>query len=365
MRTILLSLFVSALLLFIAGSASGFSINHTTNYDGTSALQTSDTVTVHVFLDTEGAGAKSTDSGAGLATISIGVAFTAPQLEYVPGALSPPSSYAYLNYLYPPYYSYVTPDHGSQSSYILYAKPQPATGTFLGNSGGYMVPAQAPWQTWPLPQPGEGQVNFNWIPPSLPVFDQQTRASSNTWLGSIVLRVNSTAGGSAETGLFVDGTCCTVFTGDGVQHRSTTTVDARTQLTLDGPMTPSATPTSTPTPTPTPTSACQVLWPKKTIVTIGKGQSPSDNPKVVNFITGNIVDPTSLGETAHRIPVCEGTLVNVLVTDTTGIPTVTANSGGITCTGSTCVVMTISATEKYIARSSDGKDTDRMTLLPR
>jgi hypothetical protein len=27
--------------------------------------------------------------------------------------------------------------------------------------------------------------------------------------------------------------------------------------------------------------------------------------------------------------------------------------------------MTISATEKYIARSSDGKDTDRMTLLPK
>ena len=98
-------------------------------------------------------------------------------------------------------------------------------------------------------------------------------------------------------------------------------------------------------------------------MTIGKGQSPSNNPKVLNFISGNIIDPNSLGDTAHRIPVCTGTRVDILVTDTTGDPIVTANSGGITCTGSTCVVMTIGATEKYIARSSDGKDTDRMTLL--
>jgi hypothetical protein len=99
-------------------------------------------------------------------------------------------------------------------------------------------------------------------------------------------------------------------------------------------------------------------------MTLGKGQSPSNNPKVVNFITGNIVDPGSLGDTAHRIPVCSGTRVDVTVTDTTGTPTVTENSGGISCTGSMCVVETISATEKYIARSADGKDTDRMTLLP-
>jgi hypothetical protein len=100
-------------------------------------------------------------------------------------------------------------------------------------------------------------------------------------------------------------------------------------------------------------------------MTIGKGQSPSNNPKVLNAITGNIVDPASLGEKASRIPVCEGTQVTVEVSDTTGTPTVTANSGGIICVGSTCTVMTIMAKEKYIARSSDGKDTDRMTLLPK
>ena len=100
-------------------------------------------------------------------------------------------------------------------------------------------------------------------------------------------------------------------------------------------------------------------------MTLGKGQSRSNNLKVVNVINGNIIDPDSLGNTAHRIPVCSGTRVDLTVTDATGTPTVTANSGGINCTGSTCTVVTISGTEKYIARSSDGKDTDRMTLLPR
>jgi hypothetical protein len=113
--------------------------------------------------------------------------------------------------------------------------------------------------------------------------------------------------------------------------------------------------------TPTP---CEELWPVVEITTLGKSQSPSNNPKVVNFISGNIIDPSSLGDSAHRIPVCSGTRVDVSVTDTTGTPTVTANSSGISCIGSTCVVETITEKEKYIARSSDAKDTDRITLLP-
>jgi hypothetical protein len=127
--------------------------------------------------------------------------------------------------------------------------------------------------------------------------------------------------------------------------------------------TPTSTPTATPTPTPTPTP-CTGLWPVVEIMTLGKGQSPSNNPKVVSSITGNIIDPNSLGDTAHRIPVCSGPRVDVAVTDTTGSPALTPNSSGISCAGDTCVVMTINATEKYIARSSDGKDTDRVTLLP-
>jgi hypothetical protein len=44
---------------------------------------------------------------------------------------------------------------------------------------------------------------------------------------------------------------------------------------------------------------------------------------------------------------------------------VTASSSGINCNDSTCVVETIRGKERYVARSSDGKDTDRITLLPR
>jgi hypothetical protein len=99
-------------------------------------------------------------------------------------------------------------------------------------------------------------------------------------------------------------------------------------------------------------------------MTLGKGQSSSNNSKVVNFITGNVIDPGSLGETAHRIPVCAGSRVDIAVSDSTGTPTLTANSSGISCIESACVVEAIAEKQKYIARSSDGKDTDRITLLP-
>jgi predicted outer membrane repeat protein len=126
-----------------------------------------------------------------------------------------------------------------------------------------------------------------------------------------------------------------------------------------------ATATATPTTTPTPTAACELLWPVHTVTTFGKGQSPSNNAKVESFITGNIIDPASLRDTAHRIPVCFGTRVVITVTDTTGTPALSANSSGITCAGSECTAETIRATQKYIARASDGTDTDRMTLLAR
>jgi hypothetical protein len=142
-----------------------------------------------------------------------------------------------------------------------------------------------------------------------------------------------------------------------------------TPLFAGPPFSPPPPPTSTPTPTATPSGTptpipCAGLWPVVEIMTLGKGQSPPNNPKVVNFITGNVIDPDSLGDTAHRIPVCSETRVDIRVTDTTGDPSLTAGSSGIHCSGDTCVAMTISETEKYVARSSDGKDTDRMTLLP-
>ncbi len=53
------------------------------------------------------------------------------------------------------------------------------------------------------------------------------------------------------------------------------------------------------------------------------------------------------------------------VTDATGDASNTANREGILCGGSGCVAVNLQATAKYISRSADGKDTDRMTLLPR
>ena len=104
------------------------------------------------------------------------------------------------------------------------------------------------------------------------------------------------------------------------------------------------------------------MWGVTRIVTIGKGQSPTNNPKVSHAITGNIVDRDWLRETAHRIPVCAGTEVNIVVTDMTGTPTNTTD-GSLTCDSAGCSGV-VNVTEKYKSVSSDGKDTDRMTLLP-
>ena len=81
-------------------------------------------------------------------------------------------------------------------------------------------------------------------------------------------------------------------------------------------------------------------------------------------ISGNLVDPSSLKETAHRIPVCEGTEVTVTVSDRSGNTPVITAGGSLTCKGVICTVTPV-VTEKFKVVSSDGKDTDRMTLLPK
>jgi hypothetical protein len=128
-------------------------------------------------------------------------------------------------------------------------------------------------------------------------------------------------------------------------------------------LTPTATPTLTPTPTATAEPTCTDHWLPTMICTIGKGQSPSNNAKVSMCVTGNIVDPAALRDTAHRIPVCAGTEVNVVVTDGTGTPTVSA-SGGLSCNSAGCTGM-VKGSEKFTATSADGKDVDRMTFIPK
>jgi hypothetical protein len=83
--------------------------------------------------------------------------------------------------------------------------------------------------------------------------------------------------------------------------------------------------------------------------------------KLLHTIEGHIIDPGSLRETAHRVPVCAGTEVVSTVTDTTGTPTNTA-SGSLACTPGGCAGV-VNETEKYQSVSRDGRDKDSITFL--
>jgi hypothetical protein len=128
-------------------------------------------------------------------------------------------------------------------------------------------------------------------------------------------------------------------------------------------MTP--TPTLTPTPTPTPPSqdTCIGIWPATMITTMAKGQSPTNNAKVIHTVAGHIIDPGSLSSTAHRIEVCSGTLVTTTVIDSTGTPSNTAG-GNLSCHTSRCIGV-VNVTEKYQSISADGRDKDSITFIPK
>lgn len=116
-----------------------------------------------------------------------------------------------------------------------------------------------------------------------------------------------------------------------------------------------------------PFEICTSLWPSTTVNTIAKGQSSNNNMKVSHAITGNIVDAGAVGAKDSRIRICEGTAVSIVVTDTSGgAPGCTAATADDVTFGTTTCTITynsLTGTEKYIAVSSDGTDTDRVTLL--
>jgi hypothetical protein len=134
------------------------------------------------------------------------------------------------------------------------------------------------------------------------------------------------------------------------------------------PSPPTATPPTATPPPPTPTpdpQSCVGMNPVTTVNTIGNGQSPTNNNKVTHEITGNIIDPGSLKATASRIPVCAGSSVTATVSDSTGVPT-NSPGGSLVCNPVTsqCTGV-VNVTEKYTSVSADGKDTDRVAILPK
>ncbi len=147
-----------------------------------------------------------------------------------------------------------------------------------------------------------------------------------------------------------------------VNHAQPTPTSSPTATPTASP-TPSATPTSSPTLPPQPPGPCVEAWPVTKVTTQAKGQSPTNNPKVLHAITGNIVDPGSLGDTAHRIPVCAGTEVTAVVTDSTGTPRNIA-SGTLHCEAAGCYGV-VDVKEEYQSISQDGQDKDKITFIPK
>ncbi len=209
---------------------------------------------------------------------------------------------------------------------------------------------------------------------------------ASAYLGTVTFHKDIVVNGSFEIGVGLDGPGGTdgVLDGSGNSIGGTTTFNSAFLVNVNGTTPPSPTPTPTPTatatPTPTPTGTpgtptptatpaarCEDRWPITSITTIAKGQSPANNVKVIHTITGNIIDPGAVCResgvcTAQRIPVCAGTAVNAAVEGSTNNTNI--GKGVIACDAAGCSVAAIEVTEKYKSVSADGKDTDRVTLLP-
>ncbi len=98
MRLLITNLLATAMLLFGAASASAYAMSMSTTYDGVSILGPSDTVTVQIFLDTQG-------NPDGIIAFSMGVEFDPGVLAYDQGASSSATYMLYVNGKTP----YITP----------------------------------------------------------------------------------------------------------------------------------------------------------------------------------------------------------------------------------------------------------------
>lgn len=116
--------------------------------------------------------------------------------------------------------------------------------------------------------------------------------------------------------------------------------------------------------TPVLAADCAVDNPVTTVCTSGGQGSPEDNLKVTHCLTGNIINPFDVMHNAPRVSVCVGSSLSVTVSDATGTPKTTIKSGPLETNGSTTVSGVITERSSFESVSSDGKDTDRMTIDP-
>ena len=101
----------------------------------------------------------------------------------------------------------------------------------------------------------------------------------------------------------------------------------------------------------------------RTIVTVGNGDNATNNFKVKHFVTGNIDGTTPIKVDAHKFRICQGSNVSIVITDDTGIPTVSALTTGIGCTPTGCTILDIQAKQRYRVRSADSRDKDIMQFF--
>jgi len=161
MRLLITNLLATAMVLFGAMSASATTVNVTSDYAG-GVASVGTLVNVTLTLDAP---------DTGIQLMGINVAFDNTALQYNQAAsLAATGTPTYILYT------------GGMMSSALYAQ-------------------QDPWQTWPFPPAGQGQVNVNWADPSF-IGNQVT--GSGIKIAELEYEVIALGGGTGQIEVFVD-----------------------------------------------------------------------------------------------------------------------------------------------------------------
>jgi hypothetical protein len=164
MRLLITNLLATALLLIGAASASAFSVEMTSNYNGTDILGISDTVTVSIYIDAE-----------------VGVNFFTVGVQAESAIMT----------------SVVNPAPAGQPSYILYSPAAGAAGVTI------LYPAFEPLTTAtvPFPPAGTTQINISYLEANIA---PAAASGTNIWIATLIWHVASLGDGSADMLVSVD-----------------------------------------------------------------------------------------------------------------------------------------------------------------